>query len=93
MQLLSQFASICTKNSCLELQQYEPGSTLFSSHLYDTTLPLPSSPFFGVDYNGSGFVMFISQHHAHGVSIQALEVDGIGGLTSPVDSTAVGVQA
>ena len=61
--------------------------------LFDTTLPLPSSPFFGVDYNGSGFVMFISQHHAHGISVQALEVDGIGGLTSPVDSTAVGVQA
>lgn len=52
-----------------------------------------SSPFLSVDHDGPGFVGVILQDHAHRVAVHPLDVDGVGGLTGPVDVAAVGVQA
>lgn len=52
-----------------------------------------SSPFLCTDDNGSWLVGVILQDHAHILSAHLLHVDGVGGLTGPVNVAAVGVQA
>lgn len=55
--------------------------------------PLGLAPPLGVDDDGPWLVAVPTEHHTHGVSIQPVDVDGVGGLTRPEEHPAVDVDA
>lgn len=52
-----------------------------------------SSPSLCIHYDGPGPVVVPSQHHPNGFAIQPVHVDGICGLTGPVQGVAVYINA
>lgn len=52
-----------------------------------------SSPSLCVHYDGSGPVVIPSQHHPDGFAVQPVHIDGIRGLTGPVQGMAVYINA
>lgn len=51
------------------------------------------APALGVDDDGPRLVAVPPQHHAHGVPVEPVDVDGVGGLTRPEQRPAVDVDA
>lgn len=50
-------------------------------------------PSLGVDDDGPRLVSVPAEHHAHGVPVQPVDVDGVGGLARPEQRPAVDVDA
>lgn len=51
------------------------------------------SPPLCIHYNGSGLVVVASQHHPYWLAVQPVNVDGVCGLTGPVQGMAVYINA
>lgn len=57
------------------------------------THPFGPVPSLGVDDDGPRLVSVPPEHHAHGVPVQPVDVDGVGGLARPEQCPAVDVDA
>ena len=55
--------------------------------------PRGPAPSLGVDDDGPRLVAVPAEHHAHGIPIQPVDVDGVGGLARPKQRPAVDVNA
>lgn len=70
-------------STCLSRMQPSPQCLPTLGHL----------PSLSIDSNGPWLVTVPSKHHSHGVSIQSVDIDGVGGLTGPEQCPAVDVDA
>lgn len=64
-----------------------------SPHAPVPACPSGLAPSLGIDDNGPRLVAVPAEHHAHGVPIQSVDVDGVGGLARPEQRPAVDVDA
>lgn len=51
------------------------------------------APSLGVDNDSPRLVSVPTEHHAHGVPVQPVDVDGVGGLARPEQRPAVDIDA
>lgn len=56
-------------------------------------LPSGLAPSLRIDDNGPRLVTVPAEHHAHGVPVQPVDIDGVGGLARPEQRPAVDVDA
>lgn len=50
-------------------------------------------PSLSIDSNGPRLITVPSKYHSHGIPIQPVDIDGVGGLTGPEQCPAVDVNA
>lgn len=62
-------------------------------HITVSACPSGLAPSLGVDDDGPRLVPVPTEHHAHGVPVQPVHVDGVGGLARPEQCPAVDVDA